>query len=79
MSQCESTAMRHTVIDADPTFGDAEIADTDVSELDLMRVTVQQSSKKVAIPDTDCDRGFWRGVEHERVGGHSSSRQFKPR
>jgi hypothetical protein len=69
----DSPAMRRIVIDADRILGDVELLDTDVSEFDLMRATVQQSGEKIAIPDTDYDRDFWRGVDHEGVGGHSSS------
>jgi hypothetical protein len=69
----DSPAMRRIVIDADRILGDVELLDTDVSEFDLMRATVQQSGEKIAIPDTDYDRDFWRGVDHEGVGGHSGS------
>jgi len=69
----DSPAMRRIVIDADRILGDVELLDTDVSEFGLMRATVQQSGEKIAIPDTDYDRDFWRDVDHEGVGGHSSS------
>jgi hypothetical protein len=69
----DNPAMRRIVIDADRILGDVELLDTDVSELDLSRATVQQSSEKIAIPDTDYDRDFWRDVDHEGVGGHSRS------
>jgi hypothetical protein len=69
----DSPAMRRIVIDADRILGDVELLDTDVSEFDLMHATVQQSGEKIAIPDTDYDRDFWRGVDHEGVGGHSRS------
>jgi hypothetical protein len=69
----DNPAMRRIVIDADRILGDVELLDTDVSELDLIRATVQQSGEKIAIPDTDYDRDFWRGVDHEGVGGHSRS------
>jgi hypothetical protein len=69
----DSPAMRRIVIDADRILGDVELLDTDVSEFDLIRATVQQSGEKIAIPDTDYDRDFWRGVDHEGVGGHSRS------
>jgi hypothetical protein len=67
----DSPAMRRIVIDADRILGDVELLDTDVSELDLMHATVQQSGEKIAIPDTEYDRNFWRDVDHEGVGGHS--------
>jgi hypothetical protein len=69
----DSPAMRRIVIDADRILGDVELLDTDVSEFDLMHATVQQSGEKIASPDTDYDRDFWRGVDHEGVGGHSRS------
>jgi hypothetical protein len=69
----DSPAMRRIVIDTDRIIGDVELLDTDVSEFDLIRATVQQSGEKIAIPDTDYDRDFWRDVDHEGVGGHSSS------
>jgi hypothetical protein len=69
----DSPAMRRIVIDADRILGDVELLDTDVSEFDLMDAAVQQSGEKIAIPDTDYDRDFWRDVDHEGVGGHSRS------
>jgi hypothetical protein len=69
----DSPAMRRIVIDADRILGDVELLDTDVSELDLTRVTVRQSGEKIAIPDTDYDRDFWRDVDEEGVGGHNRS------
>jgi hypothetical protein len=69
----DSPAMRRIVIDADRILGDVELLDTDVSEFDLMHAAVQQSGEKIAIPDTDYDRDFWRDVDHEGVGGHSRS------
>ena len=69
----DSPAVRRVVIDADRILGDVELLDTDVSELDLMRATVQQSGEKIAIPDTEYERDFWRDVDQEGVGGHSRS------
>jgi hypothetical protein len=37
----------------------------------LDRATVQQHGEKIAIPDADYDREFWRDVDDEGVGGHS--------
>ena len=65
--------MRRIVIDADRILSDVELLDIDVSELDLARVTVQQSGEKIAIPDTDYDGDFWRDVDQEGVGGHNRS------
>lgn len=67
----DSPAMRRIVIDADRILSDVELLDTDVSELDLTRATVQQSGEKILIPDTQYDSEFWRDVDDEGVGGHS--------
>ncbi|CAM4384114.1 hypothetical protein MB901379_00423 [Mycobacterium basiliense] len=67
----DNPATRRIVIDADRILTDIELLDTDISELDLDRATVQQSAEKIAIPDTDYDRDFWRDVDDEGVGGHS--------
>jgi hypothetical protein len=69
----DSPAMRRIVIDADRILSDVELLDTDVSELDLARATVQQSGDKIVIPDTEYDTDFWRDVDDEGVGGHSRS------
>ena len=66
-------AMRRIVIDTDRILGDVELLDTDVSELDLTRASVQQSGEKIAIPDADYDRDFWLDVDEEGVGGHNRS------
>ena len=68
----DSPAVRRIIIDADRLLGDVELLDTDVSEFDLARVTVQ-SGEKITIPDTDYDRDFWRDVDDEGVGGHNRS------
>jgi hypothetical protein len=69
----DNPAMRRIVIDADRILSDVELLDTDVSELDLARATVQQSGEKITIPDTQYDSDFWRGVDDEGVGGHNRS------
>jgi len=69
----DSPAMRRIVIDADRISSDIELLDTDISELDLDRATVQQHGEKIAIPDADYDREFWRDVDDEGVGGHGRS------
>ncbi len=69
----DSPALRRIVIDADRILSDVELLDTDVSELDLTRATVQQSGEKIVIPDTEYDSEFWRDVDDEGVGGHSRS------
>ena len=69
----ESPALRRIVIDADRILSDVELLDTDVSELDLARATVQQSGDKIVIPDTQYDSDFWRDVDDEGVGGHNRS------
>ncbi len=67
----DSAAMRRIVIDADRILSDIQLLDTDLSEFDLARATVQQSGEKIVIPDTEYDRDFWRDVDDEGVGGHS--------
>ncbi|WP_156687529.1 hypothetical protein [Mycobacterium sp. Marseille-P9652] len=67
----DSPAMRRIVIDADRILSDVELLDTDASELDLARATVQSSGEKVVIPDTQYDSEFWRDVDDEGVGGHN--------
>jgi hypothetical protein len=67
----DSPAMRRVVIDADRILSDIQLLDTDLSEFDLARATVQQSGEKIVIPDTEYDRDFWRDVDDEGVGGHS--------
>ena len=69
----DSPSMRRIVIDADRILSDVELLDSDVSELDLARATVQQSGEKIVIPDTQYDTDFWRDVDDEGVGGHSRS------
>ncbi|ACC38977.1 MULTISPECIES: hypothetical protein [Mycobacterium] len=67
----DDSGMRRVVIDADRILTDIQLLDTDIAELDLDRASVQQSVEKIAIPDTDYDRDFWRDVDDEGVGGHS--------
>ena len=70
----DSPAVRRIVVDTDRILGDVELLDTDVSELDVRRAHVQQPVAKIAIPDTQYDTDFWRGVDDEGVGGHNRSR-----
>ncbi|HKI40281.1 MAG: hypothetical protein P4L48_16760 [Mycobacterium sp.] len=67
----DSPAMRRIVIDANRILSDVELLDSDVSELDLARATVQRSGEKIVIPDTPYDSEFWRDVDDEGVGGHN--------
>jgi hypothetical protein len=69
----DNPAMRRIVIDVDRILSDVELLDTDVSELDLARATVQQSGEMITIPDTQYDSEFWRDVDDEGVGGHNRS------
>ena len=69
----DSPAMRRIVIDAERILSDVELLDTDVSELDFARATVQQSGEMITIPDTQYDSEFWRDVDDEGVGGHNRS------
>lgn len=67
----DNPATRRIIIDADRILSDVQLLDTDVAELDLERATVHHSGEKIAIPDTEYDRDFWRDVDDEGVGGHS--------
>ncbi|TVS86745.1 hypothetical protein [Mycobacterium helveticum] len=67
----DSPALRRLVIDADRILSDVDLLDADVSELDVILATVQQSEEKIAIPDTQYDSEFWRDADDEGVGGHS--------
>ncbi len=67
----DSPALRRLVIDADRILSDVDLLDADVSELDVIFATVQQSEEKIAIPDTQYDSEFWRDADDEGVGGHS--------
>ncbi len=69
----DGPAVRRIVIDADRILSDVELLDSDVSELDLARATVQPPGEKIVIPDTPYDSEFWRDVDDEGVGGHSRS------
>ncbi|MFV0494579.1 hypothetical protein [Mycobacterium sp.] len=65
----DNPATRRIVIDADRIVSDLQLLNTDLAELDLARATVHQSTEKIAIPDTQYDRDFWRDVDDEGVGG----------
>jgi hypothetical protein len=65
--------MRRIGIDVDRILSDVQLLETDVSELDLARATVQQSGERIVIPDTQYDKDFWRDVDDEGVGGHKGS------
>jgi hypothetical protein len=69
----DSPAMRRIGIDVDRILSDVQLLETDVSELDLARATVQQSGERIVIPDTQYDKDFWRDVDDEGVGGHKGS------
>ena len=67
----DSPALRRIVIDADRSLTDVDLLDSDLSELDLARATVQRSGEKIGVSDTPYDSEFWRDVDHEGVGGHN--------
>jgi hypothetical protein len=67
----DTPAMRRIVNDTERILNDVELLDIDAGELDLARTTVEQSGEKIAIPDTDYDAEFWRGVDDEGLGGQS--------
>jgi hypothetical protein len=70
----DSPAMRRIVLDAERILNDVELLDSDASDLDLGRHTVQHAGEKIGIPDTQYDSDFWRDVDDEGVGGHNRTR-----
>ena len=54
----DSPAMRRIVLDAERILNDVELLDTDASDLDLARCTVQHTGEKISIPDTQYDTDF---------------------
>ena len=62
----DSPSMRRIVNDIDRL-------DIDIDELEMTRGVPPRRSaaEKIAIPDTEYERDFWRDVDDEGVGGHS--------
>ena len=69
----DTHAMRRIVNDVERILVDIDRLDIDAEELELTRGVTrhQHSAEKIAIPDTEYERDFWRDVDDEGVGGHS--------
>jgi hypothetical protein len=69
----DTPAMRRIVNDTERILNDIDRLDIDAEELELTRGVPrhQHSAEKIAIPDTEYERDFWRDVDDEGVGGHS--------
>ncbi|GJF15912.1 hypothetical protein NGTWS1803_01450 [Mycolicibacterium cyprinidarum] len=68
----DSPATRRIVNDAERIFNDIDRLDIDADELELTRgVSAHQQvgGERIAIPDTQYDTDFWRGVDDEGLGG----------
>lgn len=71
----DNPAMRRIVNDSDRLVNDVDRLDIDAGELDLYRAGAdQRAAEKIAVPDTQHDPQFWRGVDDEGVGGQSGLR-----
>ena len=57
--------------DAERILNDIDRLDIDAEELELARGVSghQHVGERIAIPDTQYDREFWRGVDDEGLGG----------
>ena len=66
-----SPATRRIVNDAERIFNDIDRLDIDADELELTRGVSghQPVGERIAIPDTQYDSDFWRGVDDEGLGG----------
>ena len=69
----DTPAMRRVFNDVERILNDVELLDIDAGELDLAQHIVDQPAEKIAIPDTEYDREFWRDVDDEGVGGYGRS------
>ncbi len=67
----DSPATRRIVNDAERIFNDIDRLDIDAEELELSRggSGQQHVGERIAIPDTQYDTDFWRGVDDEGLGG----------
>jgi hypothetical protein len=71
-SKCGDTpAMRRIVNDAERILNGVDRLDIDVEELELTRGLAhpEPCGEMIQIPDTQYDIDFWRGVDHEGIGG----------
>ncbi|MGD9621723.1 MAG: hypothetical protein AB7G47_15320 [Mycolicibacterium sp.] len=67
----DSPATRRIVNDAERIFNDIDRLDIDAEELELTRGVRghHHVGERIAIPDTQYDTDFWRGVDDEGLGG----------
>ncbi len=68
----DTPAVRRIVNDAERIMNDIDRLDIDTEELELARGLSHHhhhTSEKIAIPDTQYDSDFWRGVDDEGLGG----------
>ena len=67
----DSPATRRIVNDAERIFNDIDRLDIDAEELELTRGVsgYHHVGERIAIPDTQYDTDFWRGVDDEGLGG----------
>lgn len=67
----DGPATRRIVNDAERIFNDIDRLDIDVDELELGSGVSghQHVGERIAIPDTQYDTDFWRGVDDEGLGG----------
>ncbi|MDN4518446.1 hypothetical protein JN086_01545 [Mycolicibacterium austroafricanum] len=67
----DSPATRRIVNDAERLLNDIDRLDIDAEELELVRGVTrhQHVAERIAIPDTQYDTEFWRGVDDEGLGG----------
>lgn len=66
----DTPTMRRIVNDVDRILIDVELLEIDAAELELAAQAVVASGDKIAVPDTEYDRDFWKGIDDEGVGGH---------
>ena len=67
----DSPAMRRIVNDAERILNDIDRLDIDAEELELARGVSGHHpvGERIAIPDTQYDTDFWRGVDDKGLGG----------
>ena len=67
----DSPATRRVVNDAERIFNDIDLLDIVAEELELGSGLSghHQVGERIAIPDTQYDTDFWRGVDDEGLGG----------
>ncbi|RDH74483.1 hypothetical protein DVS77_31530 [Mycolicibacterium moriokaense] len=66
-------AVRRVVNDAESILNGFRRLEIDIEELEVAGALIQaQASRQmIQIPDTQYDHDFWRGVDHEGIGGRA--------